>query len=133
MTPESFMSEELRTPFAWESLTDCAHTVDRWCALHGQSPIAAVGLDFASEIEAEKILYRLPLPIWVGRAMRAAGYRKTTAPMIGDVAVVAGKDPTRWIIAPAILGELGWLFRSETGLTCFGKYARVLGAWRVAT
>lgn len=121
------MAAEMRNAFAWEDRRDCVHTADRWCALAGPSFVAASGVDFASEKEAENMAHRRPMPIWVSRGMRAAGYRRTAEPKPGDVGIVASGE----MLACAIRGSLGWLFRTEAGVTCFGPHARVLAAWSV--
>jgi len=124
MTPEEFMAAEMRTPIVW-GFSDCIHTADRWCQLRGPSFVAGSGVDFQSEAEAEAMLGERAMPLWVARAMRAAGYHMTQTPQPGDIGTIVVGDE----IACAIRGATHWLYRSERGLSAAGPYARVLGAW----
>lgn len=123
-----FLAGELARPFAWGE-TDCAHTADRWARhVSGRSALTARGIDFADEAGARGLMDRFALPVWVGRAMRAAGFAMTESPGEGDVGVVVSGP----IAAVAIKGPSGWLWRDETGLHHAPDGVRVLGAWRIA-
>lgn len=129
MTPEAFYAQELRHPFAWEDGRDCVRTADRWCQANGHPSFYGLSrLKYGSLEDAENLMRDHLMPIWVNRAMIAAGYHSTASPNVGDVGIVtAGAS-----LACAVRGSLGWLFRTEAGLSCYAPTARVLRAWSVA-
>jgi len=133
MTPEQFFAAEAGRPCVWGK-SECAHTADRWLELaSGRSAIRGSGYDFADEAEGEALLARLPLPLMVARVMRRAGFRMTDSPRRGDIGVLAFPDQEGGtMIVCAVKGASMWLYRSTRGVSSAGRFARVVGAWRVA-
>lgn len=128
MTPEAFFAQEMRHPFSWEDGRDCLRTADRWCVAFGRpSFFAASRLKFATFAEAHNLMLDHSMPIWVNRAMLAAGYRSSPEPKPGDVGIVCSGS----FVACAVKISIGWLFRDERGLHCYGPYARVLRVWSI--
>lgn len=125
--PEQFFGDEIGSPFVW-GRTDCAHTGDRWAQRRaGVSFIAALGVDFADQAGAEALMSRFAMPIWIGRAMRAAGFRPTRDPVVGDIGVIVVGP----FLALAIRGSHAWLWRDENGIHSTPLSIRVLASWRI--
>lgn len=122
-----FVKDELARPFAWGA-TDCAHTGDRWARLASRrSFIAALGVDFADEAGARALMARLPMPVWIGRAMRAAGFARTDRAEPGDLGIVRLGN----VAALALMTGAGWLWRDEDGMHGAPATTATLAIWRI--
>lgn len=110
--------------------TECAHTADGWLVANGKpSAITGSAYDFDTEAGAEALMARRSLPVMVARVMRAAGYKTTKAPEVGDIGVLAFPEKDGTKVVCAVRGKSLWLFRSDTGIGAAGSFARVMCAW----
>lgn len=127
MTVDEFITAELSRPFSWGK-SDCAAMADRWVqAVAGFSPMDLFGRRHRDEAEALEWL-REPgsIAVAVNRVMRAAGFKKTAEPRIGDVGLVFHEGR----LCVAILAGSVWICRDEAGLIGVPP-AALWKAWRI--
>lgn len=113
MRVEEYVAAEAQKPFAWGE-TDCCSTADRWLRnVHGGSPIGMFDDWDRSRAQAlECISHPYALPARVNRAMRKAGFKRTTQPVAGDIALVRFDGR----LCVSIHAGTFWFSRHEDGL-----------------
>lgn len=68
------------------------------------------------------------LPIRVARAMRRAGFVRTTEPEPGDIGIIA----TNGLVICALRTSRNWVFRTEHGFCALAPDTRCIAAWEIA-
>lgn len=113
MTVTEFIATVAAEPFVWGK-TDCASIADRWVQhRRGFSPMERYGRRHADEAEARAWLAEPGgIAVAFNRVMRATGFKRTAAPVEGDLALVI-LDKRMCIAIHA--GRL-WFSRHEDGL-----------------
>ncbi len=110
-------------------VSDCLMLVADWIALRRGADPAAFCRGY--DVETAEALLRQwgPLPRAMGRVLRRAGLRLTTAPEPGDVAVIALDN----VAHAAIRTSRGWVTRLEQGglSSLPPARVRVLAAWKI--
>jgi hypothetical protein len=108
-----YIAAEMQRPYQ-KGVTDCGGTIDRWVRLlSGVSPVTAFGKQLRNAQDAaEWMVVPQMFVVMVNRAARAGGFKKTTAPIAGDVGLVF---PDKGLICPAIHAGDCWFSRHETG------------------
>lgn len=122
-----FIASEMQKPYE-KGVTCCGATADRWVRrLTGFSPVAAAGRQLRN---AEDVAAIVTVPesfaVVFNRIARAGGFKKTTAPIAGDVALTFHGD----VMFPAIHAGTFWFTRHESGALAL-PIARYWKAWRI--
>ena len=127
MTVDEYVRGEAAKPFRWGE-TDCCSTADRWIRhRRGLSPIALFDeWDGTREAALACIAHPYALPARVNRAMRKAGFKRTSEPRPGDIGLVlfAGR------MCVAIHAGTIWFSRHEDGFVG-APIENFWKAWRV--
>ncbi|MGL5936974.1 MAG: DUF6950 family protein [Cetobacterium sp.] len=106
MTPEKFLIDRSCLPHRYGE-NDCAMVAAVWVkALTGKNPMQTVQTPYNE-------LLNKPggLPIAVARVMRAAGFKRTKNPVVGDIGVLFGGA----IATTAIKGSNAWIWLDSSG------------------
>lgn len=123
-----YIALEMQRPYE-KGLTDCGGTIDRWVRqITGISPVSAFGRQLRNADDAAEWL-SVPqnFAVLVNRAARAGGFKKTTSPTAGDVALIINE---KGVMTPAIHAGDMWFSRHETGAIAV-PLDKFWKAWRV--
>ncbi|MER9135109.1 hypothetical protein NKI20_02200 [Mesorhizobium sp. M0830] len=108
-----YIAFEMERPYE-KGVTDCGGTVDRWVQrMAGVSPVSAFGRQLRNAVDAaEWLAVPQMFAVLINRAARAGGFRKTMAPIAGDVGLIVNE---KGVMCPAIHAGDFWFARHETG------------------
>lgn len=125
---KEYIATEMARPYE-KGITDCGGTIDRWVMrMAGVSPVSAFGRQLRNaEDAAEWLAVPQMFVVLINRAARAGGFKKTAAPIAGDVGLIANE---KGVIAPAIHAGDCWFTRHETGALAV-PLDKFWKAWRV--
>ncbi|TIN83095.1 hypothetical protein [Mesorhizobium sp.] len=123
-----YIAFEMERPYE-KGVTDCGGTVDRWVRrLAGFSPISAANRQLRNaEDAAEWLSVPQAFAVLVNRVARAGGFKRTTAPIAGDVGLILNE---KGVMAPAIHAGDFWFSRHETGALAVPN-DKFWKAWRI--
>ncbi|WP_127524577.1 hypothetical protein [Mesorhizobium sp. Z1-4] len=126
LTPERFFLDASAERFEWGE-NDCVHIADRWATVHfGRSFVEHSAQRYHSEAGAIVMALAWPLPVWVARAMRRAGFWRVNEAAPGDIGVIVHGR----LMVCAVRGSGMWLYRQNRGVGGTREDVRVLGLWR---